>query len=342
VVRVRVRSAVTGSVVAALVLAGCSSGGSSGGASSLDTIPAAVPATSPSQTAALPGTTTTTVSSPLTATVVVQSTRTLVLAATGPDRLVLLDLDDLSRAARSVPLPAPATQVELAGNGGSVLVALPGAVARVDTASGALTSTSVDGDVTAVLQLSDGRVAAGLGSGTTVLLGPDGTVQASIGGLAGVDDLVGSAGAVVAVDRQQTAAAVLDLGSDSLGLALRAGDGATNAVADRYGRVLVVDTTGGELIALGADPLLMRQRYPVPGAPYGIAYDPTTDLAWVTLTATNQVVGYDVRGGEPVERYRFDTVTQPNSVAVDPAGGAVLVSSATGGGVQRIVPGARG
>jgi DNA-binding beta-propeller fold protein YncE len=341
VVTVLVRSAVTGSVVAALLLAGCSSGGSSGGASTLDTIPAAQPATSPQQTGALPGTTTT-VGSPLTATVVDRSTRTLVLAATGPDRLVLLDLDDLSRAARSVPLPAPATQVELAGDGGSVLVALPGAVARVDTTSGALTSTAVDGDVTAVLQLSDGRVAAGLGSGTTVLLGPDGTVQATVGGLAGVDDLVEAAGAVVAVDRQQTAAAVLDLGSDSLGVALRAGEGATNAVADRYGRVLVVDTTGGELIALGADPLLMRQRYPVPGSPYGIAYDPTTDLAWVTLTATNQVVGYDVRGGEPVERYRFDTVAQPNSVAVDPADGVVLVSSATGAGVQRIVPGARG
>lgn len=147
---------------------------------------------------------------------------------------------------------------------------------------------------------------------------------------------------MVALDRQQTAAAVIDLGAGKLGQELRAGDGATNAVTDQYGRVLVVDTTGGELLALSADPFLLRQRYPVPGAPYGIAYDPATHLVWITLTATNQVVGYDVKGGEPKQRYEFDTVAQPNSVAVDSADGAVLVSSATGAGVQRIVPGAAG
>lgn len=337
---VRVRSVVTGSVLVLALLTGCSSGGSGDGASSLDTIPAARPVTSPQQQGGTPSGDVTAVGADVTATVVDESTRTLVLAASAPDRLLLLDLDDLTAPARTVALPAAPARVELAGDGGTVLVALPQAVARVDTTTGALTSTAVDGDVTAVLQLSDGRVVAGLASGSTLVLDVDGAVQATISGLAGVDDLVDADGTVVAVDRQQTAAAVLDVGGSSLGLALRIGQGATNAVADRYGRALVVDTTGGELIALGSDPLLLRQRYPVAGAPYGIAYDPATDLVWITLTATNQVVGYDVRGGEPQERYRFDTVTQPDSVAVDSGDGAVLVGSATGAGVQRIVPGA--
>jgi len=130
----------------------------------------------------------------------------------------------------------------------------------------------------------------------------------------------------------------VDLSKGTLGESLRAGEGATNAVTDRFGRVLVTDTAGGELLEFSASPLLLRQRYPVPGAPYALAYDPKTDIAWVTLTDRNQVVGYDVAGGEPVERYRFDTVAQPDAVAVDAISGAVLVASAAGVGVQRIKP----
>jgi DNA-binding beta-propeller fold protein YncE len=123
-----------------------------------------------------------------------------------------------------------------------------------------------------------------------------------------------------------------------MGAGLRAGDGATNAVTDRYGRILVVDTRGGELLAFGADPVFLRQRYPVPGGIYGIAYDGAHELAWVTLTERNEVVGFDVAGGEPVERHRFPTVHQPNAVAADPGTGRVFVASADGEGIQVIGP----
>ena len=43
-------------------------------------------------------------------------------------------------------------------------------------------------------------------------------------------------------------------------------------------------------------------------------------------------------GEEPVERYRFPTVVQPDSVAVDPVSGRVVVASGTGGGVQVVQP----
>lgn len=71
------------------------------------------------------------------------------------------------------------------------------------------------------------------------------------------------------------------------------------------------------------------------GAP---AYDGRRDLAWVTLTARDEVVGLGVAGGEPVIVHRFPTVHQPNAVAVDPVSGRVLVVSASGAGLQVIDP----
>lgn len=129
-----------------------------------------------------------------------------------------------------------------------------------------------------------------------------------------------------------------DQGAEVRGAGLRAGDGATNAVPDRYGRLLVVDTRGGEFIAFSIDPLIMRQRYPLPGAPYGIAYDAQRDLAWITLTERNEVVGLDVAGGEPTEKHRFPTVRQPNTVSVDQETGRVTVTSGDNGGIQVISP----
>ena len=94
-----------------------------------------------------------------------------------------------------------------------------------------------------------------------------------------------------------------------------AGEGATTMVADAAGRVLVADTRGGELLVYGVDPLMLRQRFPVPDAPYGLVASggDTPVLAWVAQTATNTVVGYDLSTGIPVEKVRYRTVQQPNS-----------------------------
>ncbi|ANZ40644.1 hypothetical protein BBK82_36230 [Lentzea guizhouensis] len=133
-----------------------------------------------------------------------------------------------------------------------------------------------------------------------------------------------------------------DKGSPTRGPGLRAGEGATNAVADRFGRLLVVDTRGGEFIAFSIDPLIMRQRYPLPGAPYGIAYDAKRDIAWITLTERNEVVGLNVAAGEPSEKHRFATVRQPNTVSVDQETGRVTVTSGDNGGIQVISPWTKG
>ena len=141
---------------------------------------------------------------------------------------------------------------------------------------------------------------------------------------------------LAALDRRQTSITQIDLGSDSLGLSLRAGEGATNLATDHFGRILVTDTTGGELLVLTNDPLTMRQRFPGGTSPYGVAYDNRADVAWVTLTGTNEVVGYKLGTGMPKEVHRFPTVRQPDSVAVDPDTGNLFIGSAAGDGMQTI------
>ena len=116
--------------------------------------------------------------------------------------------------------------------------------------------------------------------------------------------------------------------------ALRAGEGATTMAADSAGRVLVADTRGGQLLVFGTGPLILRQRYPVPDAPYGLAGSST--LAWVSQTASNSVVGYDLATGIPVEKVRYRTVQQPNSLVYDESSGTLYVVSGSGAGVQVI------
>jgi hypothetical protein len=84
----------------------------------------------------------------------------------------------------------------------------------------------------------------------------------------------------------------------------------------------------------GMGPLILRQRYPVRDSPYGLAG--SSKLAWVSQTAINTVVGYDLATGIPVERVRYRTVQQPNSLAFDEASGTLYVVSGSGAGVQVI------
>ena len=48
------------------------------------------------------------------------------------------------------------------------------------------------------------------------------------------------------------------------------------------------------------------------------------------------VIGYDLATGIPVEKVRYPTVQQPNSLAFDEASGTLYVVSGTGAGVQVI------
>jgi DNA-binding beta-propeller fold protein YncE len=118
--------------------------------------------------------------------------------------------------------------------------------------------------------------------------------------------------------------------------ALRAGDGATNVVGDETGRFYVTDTRDNELLVFSSGPLVLRQRHPAGAAPYGVAYQKTSRTIWVTSTARNEVVGFDVTGGSPREVARHATARQPDAVAVDPAGGTLALVGRVEGVVQVI------
>ncbi|WP_137725894.1 YncE family protein [Prescottella subtropica] len=319
--------------VALLLTAGCST---EQGGDDLKTIPVATAADSPA--ALSPAGTVENLGRSIDALVFDPSTNTTAILVDGGTRVLL---QTAGTPTREVALDGTAAQLTLAPEG-RLLAPMDGEVQIVDIVSGIAgavstsTSSPIDGDARSAAFLDDGRLAVGLADGRIQVLAGIGGETETISGLASVDALAVTGDDLSALDRGQTSLTEIDLGDSKLGLALRAGEGATNLVTDEYGRILVVDTRGGELLVFTADELIMRQRYPVAGSPYGIAYDERTDLAWVTRTADNTVVGFDLSTGIPVEKMRFDTVRQPNSVAVDTAGGALLVGSATGDGLQRI------
>ena len=164
--------------------------------------------------------------------------------------------------------------------------------------------------------------------------GADDSISTDVDGLASVDSLATVDGDLVALDRRQTSVTLIDPDSGDLDLSLRAGEGATNVVTDEFGRVLVADSTGDELLVHTSDPFLLRQRFPVGAAPYAIGYDEGADLVWLTLPAGNEAVAFDLASGIPVEKARISTVRQPNSIAINSARGQLYVASGSGDGIQ--------
>jgi DNA-binding beta-propeller fold protein YncE len=118
---------------------------------------------------------------------------------------------------------------------------------------------------------------------------------------------------------------------------LPAGAGPTHVLADKHGRLIVADTRGGAILVYQLTPAPRQAaRVALPGRPYGIAYDPVRDHFWVTLTAANQLVGFDMGGPTPREVARIPTVRQPNTVAVDSTTGRLFVTGTAEGTVQAI------
>lgn len=249
-----------------------------------------------------------------------------VLAATAPPKTVELD--------------ATATALAVDGDGRAFL-STRGGYFRLDAATGAVSRVDVDGqgdvDFTAIARRADGRLVLGSADGAVYTLSSDTTVGARLKIFARVDAVVTQGDRAVVLDRGQTSVTSLNSDGTSSEHALRAGEGATTMAADAQGRVLVADTRGDELLVYGVNPLILRQRYPVPDSPYGLTGSgDAAGLAWVAQTATNTVVGYDLATGIPVEKVRYRTVQQPNSLAFDDSSGTLYVVSGSGGGVQVI------
>lgn len=315
------------------LLAGCAAVGNS------SAVPPAAPASAPPGGPA-PAGNVVPLGAPATEVVIDSRTATVAMALDNPPRLLLRALRGVAPP-RQVPLPGRAADLVLAAEGGPLLVPIttPGCLIRVPLDGGVPSRTDLDGAPRGTVAVGGVSVVA-LGERLVVLAG-NRTLR-SIPGFLDAARLApaGAPGGtrIWVLDRARSAVSVVDVASGQTSPALRAGNGAAQAVADRFARILVTDTRDGELLAFAGDPPVLRQRFPLPGAPYGLAYDKRRDLAWVTLTARDEVVGLGVAGGEPVIVYRFPTVRDAHAVAVDPVSGRVLVVSASGAGLQVIDP----
>jgi DNA-binding beta-propeller fold protein YncE len=115
-----------------------------------------------------------------------------------------------------------------------------------------------------------------------------------------------------------------------------AGVGPTQVVSDGGGYLWVTDTAGGALLVFHVRPRLeLIRRYPLPGAPYGIAIDRRRHRLYVAQSARNQLTEL-VAGGRPSLVRRYATPRRPLGVAVDEATGRVTVTA--DGGRQLLDP----
>ncbi len=258
-----------------------------------------------------------------------------------PDQLVLLDADSAAVTGR-VPLPGVLRHLQVGTPGQDVLVpdessnslirvALPNGPAQAQVMTGTMphdATLATDGDVY-VANEAGGSVVV-VRDDTIVHTFTDVTQPA---GLAPVGDRAGL------IDVRDNSLTVYENGTFAGIAELPAGAGPTHLVADRHGRMIATDTRGGQVLVF--DPSgTPRQvgQVAVPGEPYGITYDPQRDRLWVTVTATNQVVGFDMTDPTPREVARIPTVRQPNTVAVDPQTGRLFVTGTIDGVVQVVDP----
>jgi len=265
------------------------------------------------------------------------ATASLAVLSPGAGGQSVVTVVSSSGAARPLPLSGQATAMT-GDNDGRVYASTRGGYFRVDIRAGTASRVDVEGqpgtEFTAITRRADGKLVLGSADGAVYTLSSDSAVGASLKIFARVDALVAQGNTVVVLDRGQTSVTTVSASGNDADHALRAGEGATTMAADSAGRVLVADTRGDELLVFGSNPLILRQRYPVHDAPYGLAG--SSELAWVSQTAINTVVGYDLATGIPMEKVRYRTVQQPNSLAYDDASGTLYVVSGSGAGVQVI------
>lgn len=252
------------------------------------------------------------------------------LCPTADQRDSTIALVDAARHS-SVVLALPAPAAALTGNRhGVAYLAGHGGYSTVELATRRISQIAVDGagdvDFTAIAVRDDGVVVLGSADGAVYTLASDGVRVAERAKIfARVDAVVAQGNIAVVLDRGQTSVTTVGPNGKPQ-YSLRAGQGATTLTANAGGPVLAVDTRGGQLLVYTVDPLMLRQAYPVPDAPYGVAGAGV--FAWVSQTKTNTVIGYDLSTGIPVEKVRYPTVQQPDILVFDDSSDTLYVMSA--------------
>jgi DNA-binding beta-propeller fold protein YncE len=256
-----------------------------------------------------------------------------------PDALALVD-GRTGRVEHEVPLPAAPRHLQLARDGGPVLVPAEPAdsLFRVTLPAGTGEEVGV-GTFPHDATVAAGRTFVTDERGNTMSV-VDGDevrrirVATQPGGVAPVDD----GGAVAVVSVRERVLEVYDAVTLERRGRVPAGVGPTHVVGGGQGRAYVVDTTGDALLVFETRPeLRLTRRVALLGGPYGLAVDPVRGRLWTTLTRTNEVVEL-AAGRRPRVLRSFPAVRQPNTVAVDPRSGRVFVAGRADGVLQLFDP----
>jgi len=262
-----------------------------------------------------------------------------VVSLRNPAQLVLLDLDT-GRVVRRIPIRGPARHLQLARPGGPVLVPEEpvDALLELSLPSGSRSSIAVGAhphDAAAAGPYV--FVADEFGRSVSVLKGP--RVIATIGGFVQPGGIAAVGSDVAVVDVRANSVTLIEASAHRVLGRLQAGQGPTHVVTGRRGEIYVLDTRGGAIFSYATRPALRRlARLSLPGGPYGVAIDPQRGRLWVTLTAKDELVELSIERGAPSVLRTFPTGRQPNTLAVDPRTGRVLVADAGAGSVELIDP----
>ena len=321
-------------IMAAAVLVAASALGGCGGS---DLPPAAEPAVSPPVSARPAGTVFRVGSEPEGLTVTAGGLAAVVTR--DPSQLRFVDLAR-RRIVSRVALPATARHLGLGPGGRSVLVPVEQSDELIEARPGGVVRTIAVGDHPHDAASAAGRVFVGNEFGDSVSVVEGGSTRATLdapaqpGGVAAGGGLVGVVGVADRTLELYDASKLSAVGT------VEAGEGPTHIVLGA-GHAYVVDTDGNAVLTYDlGPPLRLAATTPAPGAPYGIALDARRRRLWVTSTAENSLVEYRIaRGGLRRERV-LPTVRQPNSVAVEPGSGAVVVAGRADGVLEVIGGGA--
>jgi YD repeat-containing protein len=274
--------------------------------------------------------------------VVVGTSGIAAVAVRDPNGVVLFDAATGAQR-QLIPTPSAARHLSLAGPDGPVLVPLEGSdeLLELDLADGGVTTTVTgvgrqphDAAATAsgtivvtneggggVVFVRDGRVVASLPAGP-----PQPGGVAAVGNFAAVADVQGNGVWVYdAFTRTQVAQAPV-------------GTKLTHAVSLSGDLAAFADTDGGAVYLERIDPRVTEvARIDAPGKPYGLAYDARQQRLYITLTESNSVRVVDI-ADPTASRTLTDlaTVQQPNSVAVEPNSGALLVTGSNPDGSSSV------
>ena len=274
--------------------------------------------------------------------IVVGTSGIAAVAVRNPNEVVLFDATTGAPRQR-IPTPSAARHLSLAGPDGPVLIPLEGSdeLLEMNLTDGRITATAtgVGRQPHDAAQTASGAVVVTNEGGGGVLFVRDGRVVASLpagppqpGGVATVGDYAAVA------DVQGNGVWVYDGSTRQLVAQAPVGTKLTHAISLTGDLAAFADTDGGAVYLERINPQVSQvARIDAPGKPYGLAYDPARHRLYITLTERNALRVVDVTNPAASRTLTdLSTVRQPNSVAVEPNSGTVLVTGSDAGGSSSV------